>query len=122
MAGADRLAVRIPAHDGLRRLLGELGLALTATSANVAGEAPILDPDELRERFGDELSFVVDAGRLAGGSPSTMVAWRAAPATLGSAPGSGQVEVLRAGAFSWPRALDRGDEEAPPEPSPPDRP
>ncbi|HEX5758650.1 MAG TPA: Sua5/YciO/YrdC/YwlC family protein, partial [Thermoanaerobaculia bacterium] len=33
-AGEPALAVRVPAHEGLRRLLAALGTALTATSAN----------------------------------------------------------------------------------------
>ena len=36
--GVASLAVRIPAHAGLRRLLAELGGGLTATSANRSGE------------------------------------------------------------------------------------
>ncbi|HBL29771.1 MAG TPA: hypothetical protein DD490_23290, partial [Acidobacteria bacterium] len=36
-AGAPALAVRIPAHEGLRALLADLGHGLTATSANRSG-------------------------------------------------------------------------------------
>lgn len=99
MAGASRLGVRIPAHAGLRRLLGELGLALTATSANLSGEEPITRPETLRDRFRDGLSFVVDEGDLAGGLPSTVVTWSRSPVAAG---GAGGPEVLRSGAFVWP--------------------
>jgi tRNA threonylcarbamoyl adenosine modification protein (Sua5/YciO/YrdC/YwlC family) len=112
MAGAPRLAVRVPAHAGLRRLLGELGFPLTATSANLAGEEPITRPALLRERFGRALSFIVDAGDLPGGPPSTVVAWSAVAGPMArsaahgvavaSAAAAGGPEVLRPGAFGVP--------------------
>lgn len=73
-AGEGVLAVRVPGHDGLRRLLGELGHGLTATSANRSGEAPILDPGALAELLAGEDAVVVDGGVLPGGAPSTLVA------------------------------------------------
>jgi L-threonylcarbamoyladenylate synthase len=77
-AGECSLAVRVPDHAWLRALLAELGRPLTATSANRSGEAPLLDADSvarwLIEAGVDAL--VVDAGRLPGGPPSTLFAWR----------------------------------------------
>ena len=83
-AGGATLAVRVPAHDALRGLLRDLGLALTATSANLSGEPPILDPDELArwlETTTPTRAVLVDGGVLRGGAPSTLVvadagAWR----------------------------------------------
>ena len=76
-AGSGRLAVRVPGHGGLRRLLGELGIGLTATSANLAGTEPILDPAALEALVvggdGDAMVRIVDDGVLAGGPPSTLV-------------------------------------------------
>jgi len=76
-AGLTRLAVRIPGHAGLRGLVAELGGALTATSANPAGEEPYLDPVKLAawlESRGVD-ALVVDGGALPGGPPSTLVEW-----------------------------------------------
>ncbi len=73
-AGSGSLAVRIPAHDRLRRLLRELGCALTATSANLSGEPPVLEPDGLERLLGGQDAVVVDDGALPGGPPSTLVA------------------------------------------------
>jgi len=87
-AGGKTLAVRIPAHDRLRALLAELSTALTATSANAAGAAPILDPGELEPLLRGSDAFVVDDGLLPGGPPSTLVEWH-----------DGGFKVLRAGAF-----------------------
>jgi L-threonylcarbamoyladenylate synthase len=81
------VAVRIPAHVGLRTLLAELGRPLTATSANRSGEPPVLDPEVAARLLAGADAAVVDGGRLPGGPPSTVV--RLVP---------GGVEVLREGA------------------------
>ena len=73
-AGGDTLAVRLPGYPPLLRLLAGLGLALTATSANRSGELAVTDPDELPELLAGHDAVIVDAGRLAGGPPSTLVA------------------------------------------------
>lgn len=97
-AGEPTLAVRIPGHKGLRRLLAELGHGLTATSANRSGQEPILDPAELA-RFlagvAGEEAVVVDGGVLPGGPPSTLVAIEE----------TGPV-VLRSGSFPVDRLLE----------------
>ena len=88
-ADTGRLAVRIPAHDRLRGLLESLGSALTATSLNLSGEEPLLDPREVVRLLASEPgSWLIDDGKLAGGKPSTLVGVR-----------GGQLEVLRSGAF-----------------------
>lgn len=72
------VAVRIPGHPEMRELLEEIG-PLTATSANVSGEPPVLDPEEAarllaagRSRGGDD-GIVIDGGVLPGGAPSTLL-------------------------------------------------
>ena len=86
-AGSSRLAIRIPAHEGLRRLLESCG-PLTATSANLSGEPPILDPEGLGDVLGDHPAIVLDDGILPGGAPSTMVSCA-----------DGRLQVLREGRF-----------------------
>lgn len=73
-AGEPALAVRIPGHEGLRRLLAELGHGLTATSANPSGGEPVLDPEGAADLLAGEDAMVVDGGVLPGGPPSTLVA------------------------------------------------
>lgn len=95
MGDADRLSIRIPAHPELRRLLGALG-PLTATSANRAGEPPIVEPDEASHWAAGVDHVVVDGGVLAGGEPSTVVSWEVPPG------GVGRPRVLRSGRFLCP--------------------
>ncbi len=75
-AGLGTLAVRVPAHENLRVLLREVG-PLTATSANSSGDRPALSADEVEAvvaRSGKPI-WIVDAGTLPGGPPSTIVAF-----------------------------------------------
>lgn len=109
-ATADRttLAVRVPAHDGLRAVLRVVG-SLTATSANRAGEPPILDPRELEGLLTPIAAdaLIIDGGVLEGGEPSTLVRWIDSPGDERV----GRFEVLRAGRYpvdDLPR-VDRPD-------------
>ncbi len=90
--GSATLAIRVPAHTGLRAILRETG-PLTATSLNRSGCAPCLDPDEAAREFGAEIDVLVDGGASPGGSPSTLVDASVDPE-----------RVLRRGAFPWPPA------------------
>lgn len=76
-AGGNTVAVRVPAHPLLRELLRALGTPLTATSANVAGEPPALDPGAVAALLAGADAAVVDGGALPGGLPSTLAAWEA---------------------------------------------
>ncbi len=76
-AGRAELAVRIPAHAGLRELLARRGGPLTATSANPSGEPPYLEAEAVADWLARERvrAAVVEGGRLPGGPPSTLVGW-----------------------------------------------
>lgn len=89
--GRCDLAVRIPAHAGLRRFLAALGTALTATSANVSGTPPILAESDLDVLFEGREGAIVGGGVLPGGLPSTLVGFE-----------QGRPVVLRSGRFRWP--------------------
>ncbi|MCB1033557.1 MAG: L-threonylcarbamoyladenylate synthase, partial [Acidobacteria bacterium] len=86
-AGTGGIAVRIPAHAGLRRLLTELG-PLTATSANPSGEEPALTAQQARAYLEGEDAVIVDGPALPGGPASTLIRWD-----------GGAWQVLREGAF-----------------------
>lgn len=68
----DTLAVRIPSHDALRALLYRTG-PLTGTSANRHREAPCTTVGEALTSLASQPDLVLDAGRTAGGEPSTLV-------------------------------------------------
>jgi tRNA threonylcarbamoyl adenosine modification protein (Sua5/YciO/YrdC/YwlC family) len=87
-AGERELAVRVPDHPALRHLLHELGTPVTATSANRSGEPALLDPPGVAALLAGADAVIVDGGRLVGGPPSTLAAWRGS-----------RWEVLRPGRF-----------------------
>jgi L-threonylcarbamoyladenylate synthase len=89
-AGTRSVGVRVPGHDGLRRLLLELEHPLTATSANLSGQPPILDPADLCRELAGWDAMVIDDGVLPGGEPSTVVALTATGLAL-----------LRQGSYPW---------------------
>jgi L-threonylcarbamoyladenylate synthase len=81
------IGVRVPAHEGLRRLLVALGEPMLSTSANPHGQEPsrVLPSDLL----GADLAL--DEGPCPGGRPSTILS------TLEDPP-----KVLREGPIPWP--------------------
>jgi L-threonylcarbamoyladenylate synthase len=89
-AGTRSVGVRIPDHEQLRRLLLELDHGLTATSANISGRPPVLDPAELVGLLSGWDALIIDDGVLPGGEPSTVVALTAAGLAL-----------LRQGSYPW---------------------
>lgn len=87
-AGERRLAVRVPAHEGLRELLAALRRPLTATSANPSGRPPRCTPQAVKTLLAGYDAIIVDAGPLPGGPPSTLIAID-----------HGEARILRPGRF-----------------------
>ena len=85
-AAGKTVAVRVPADPWLRAILQEVRAALAAPSANLPGQPPARDADEVVRIFGAGIDVVLDGGPAASGEPSTLV----------DCCGSGG-EVLRAG-------------------------
>ena len=90
--GASTLAVRVPAHAGVRALLRVVG-PVTATSMNRSGERPCETADDVERQFAGEIDVLVDGGPSPGGLPTTLVDASVNPPRL-----------LRKGAFDWPQA------------------
>jgi L-threonylcarbamoyladenylate synthase len=70
------VAVRMSPDPFVRALLGVFRRPLLSTSANVAGEPPALDADDLRDlqgRPGFDRLWIVDGGRRDSSVPSTVV-------------------------------------------------
>ena len=72
--GREKLAVRVPAHDGARRLCALLGTPLVSTSCNQSGKRSCKSAREVRRLFGRKLWLV--GGRVGGRKqPSEIVDW-----------------------------------------------
>src|SRR5690606_28465182 len=75
-AGLPTIALRMPDHPALRRLLEVLSLPLAAPSANRSGAVSPTTPEHVAQAFGGEISAILDGGACARGLESTIVALR----------------------------------------------
>lgn len=67
------VALRVVGLPCVRMLVRATDRAVTGTSANPSGRPPAATAEEVAAYFGDGVDLVLDAGRLAGGQPSTLV-------------------------------------------------
>jgi L-threonylcarbamoyladenylate synthase len=88
-AGTGTIGVRLPLDEGVRDFVRACGGALTATSANLAGEAPARNALEVARSFPEGIDLIVDGGAATGDKPSTVLDLCGA-----------QPRVLREGAIS----------------------
>jgi L-threonylcarbamoyladenylate synthase len=88
-AGTGTVGVRIPGHPVALALVRALGAPVTAPSANPSGAPPPTTAQDVVDRFEGKIELVLDAGRTAGGPPSTVVDATVVPPT-----------ILRAGAVT----------------------
>ena len=65
------VGIRVPDHPVTIALVRELGRPIISTTANLPGEDPMIDPDEIDKRFRG-LALVLDAG-AGGNTPTTVV-------------------------------------------------
>jgi L-threonylcarbamoyladenylate synthase len=72
-AGTGTVGIRLPADDEVRALLRACGGALTATSANPAGQPPARSAEEVGRYFPDGIDLVVDEGEVSATQPSTVL-------------------------------------------------
>lgn len=88
--GRKTVGVRVPAADIARAVCAGCGKPVTATSANLSGEPPTADPDQVERTLAGRIDFLLDTGPAPGGPPSTIVDVTTAAPTL-----------IRAGAVPW---------------------
>ncbi|MFQ5612950.1 MAG: L-threonylcarbamoyladenylate synthase [Anaerolineae bacterium] len=72
-AGGPTVAVRAPDHPIPQALLAELGLPLTATSANRSGGPAPATAQEVERQLAGRLPLILDGGPCPGPTPSTIV-------------------------------------------------
>lgn len=72
-AGTGTIGLRLPADETVRALVRACGGALTATSANLAGEPPARTAEEVQRAFPAGLALIVDGGATHTEEPSTVL-------------------------------------------------
>jgi L-threonylcarbamoyladenylate synthase len=71
--GSGTIGLRVPGNALTRELLATLDGALTGTSANLSGRPSPRTAQEAAEMLGGSVDLLLDGGRTAGDSPSTVV-------------------------------------------------
>jgi L-threonylcarbamoyladenylate synthase len=72
-AGSGTIGLRLPLDEEVRELISYCGGALTATSANLAGQPPASTAQEVSTYFPTELDLIIDGGRSRTDKPSTVI-------------------------------------------------
>lgn len=72
-AGTGKIGIRLPGYPVASILLEAVGGPITGTSANISGEGGCAAIDEIDASVLDRADLVLDSGKLAGGSGSTVV-------------------------------------------------
>lgn len=67
------IGVRLSPHPLAHQFLTLLGQPVTATSANISGQAPACSAPEVAQQFGGQLDYIVDGGHCPGGLGSTLI-------------------------------------------------
>jgi len=89
-AGTGTIGLRLPADAEVCELVRVCGGALTATSANRAGEPPARTAGEVARAFPTGLELIVDGGAARSQAPSTVLDVS-----------GGEARLIREGAVSW---------------------
>ncbi len=109
-AGLDTVAIRMPAGQTARALLGAFGGPVAAPSANPSGKISATTAQHVLEGLGGKIAAIVDGGPCAVGLESTIVGLAGTPSLL--RPGGLPREVIEA-ALGQALAEPRGQITAP---------
>ncbi|MBW2466277.1 MAG: threonylcarbamoyl-AMP synthase [Deltaproteobacteria bacterium] len=89
-AGTSTVGVRQSSHPFARQLLRAFGRPITATSANVSGQAAAVDPYEVKAQFGNQIDMIFDGGKAPGKTGSTIIGHE-----------GGQLKLIREGVIPY---------------------
>jgi len=79
LSGGDTVALRVPDHELVRRIIRDLGGPVTGTSANRAGAPAPVSAAEVAFQMGDMVELIIDGGRSRERLESTVVDITVAP-------------------------------------------
>ena len=73
VAGKKTVAVRVPEHKILRKLLNNLKIPLAAPSANISSKLSPTSAEDVVDEFGHKIKFILDGGQCQIGLESTII-------------------------------------------------
>jgi len=92
-AKKNTVAVRIPKHKILRKLLNILKVPLAAPSANISSKLSPTNASDVADEFGNKIKFILDGGQCKIGLESTIIDLTNKPTIL--RPGSVTIEQIQ---------------------------
>lgn len=90
LSPGGKIAIRVPALEELRTLIGALGEPVVSTSVNLSGQSPVTRIREIKKRFTGLDAYISQRGRPVG-VPSTVVDFTCRPP-----------RCVRRGGYAWP--------------------
>ncbi len=72
-ADTGKVGVRLSSHPIATGLARRAGVAITGTSANISGEPPCADAEDVLNAVGKEVDLILDAGKTPGEKGSTVL-------------------------------------------------
>ena len=69
----DSIGIRIPNDSFLLSVLDRVSFPLAQTSCNISGEQEYTDAHTINEKFGDEIDYIVDGGKILNNVASTII-------------------------------------------------
>tara|TARA_Y100000590_G_scaffold397342_1_gene478815 strand:- start:54 stop:1010 length:957 start_codon:yes stop_codon:yes gene_type:complete len=81
-AGKNTVAVRIPKHKIIRKLLRILKVPLAAPSANISSKLSPTSANDVAEEFGNNIKLILDGGKCKIGIESTIIDLTSKPKIL----------------------------------------
>ncbi|MDB9823251.1 L-threonylcarbamoyladenylate synthase [Deltaproteobacteria bacterium] len=94
-AGTGKIGIRLSSHPVARALVKTVGSPITGTSANISGEPPCINAEDVLSSLGQKVDLVLDGGRTEGGKGSTILDVTVSPP-----------EILREGMISHKQIRD----------------
>jgi L-threonylcarbamoyladenylate synthase len=73
LSGGETVALRVPDHELVRRMVRDLGGPVTGTSANRAGAPAPVSAAEVAFQMGEMVELIIDGGRSRGRAESTVI-------------------------------------------------
>ncbi len=78
-AGTGKIGIRFSSHPVADALVKSVGIPITGTSANISGQPPCSNADEVLQSMGNSIDLILDGGKTEGKVGSTLMDVTAEP-------------------------------------------
>jgi L-threonylcarbamoyladenylate synthase len=72
-ANTGKIGIRLSSHPIATALTRNAGVPITGTSANLSGQPPCTNPEDVIDSIGERIDLIIDSGKTFGGKGSTIL-------------------------------------------------